>query len=130
MKEKILGLEVTQEILEEVKEWNHMKSKEILELKGQIQELKAVKAKAEVEEEVANLKSELKALRADVKTKAMKVWPVNPLVPTSLSLSSRVVFYHEVSLVLPSADLSISIPNSVGRTSWHHRDQDLLDAPA
>ena len=130
MKEKILGLEVTQEILEEVKEWNHMKSKEILELKGQIEELKGMKAKAEVEEEVANLKSELKALRADVKTKAMKVWPVNPFVPTALSLSSRVVFFHEVSLVLPSADLSISIPNSVGRTYWHHRDQDLLDAPA
>ena len=73
-----------------------------------------MKAKAEVEEEVANLKSELKALRADVKTKAMKAWPVNPFVPTSLSLSSRVVFFHEVSLVLPSADLSISIPGDEG----------------
>ena len=65
MKEKILGLEVTQEILEEVKEWNQMKSKEILELKGQIDELKAMKAKAQVEEEIANLRNELKALRAD-----------------------------------------------------------------
>ena len=93
MKEKLLSLEVSKEILEEIKEWNQEKTRkmssleeEVKNLKGQVEELKALKAEVEVEEEVTNLKAEVKALKADVEAmkakKPMKAWPVNPFVPT------------------------------------------------
>ena len=68
MKQKVMELEVTREILEEVKEWNQQKSQEIEGLKCEIQALKG---------DVAALKA----------TKAMKAWPVKPFVLTSFGLS-------------------------------------------
>ena len=103
LKEKIYGLEVTKEILEEVKEWNQEKSRqikaleeEVKELKGQVEDLKATKAEVEMEEEVTILKDELKTLKAEVEAmkakKPMKAWPVNSFSYYSrhhLALSSR-----------------------------------------
>ena len=103
LKEKIYGLEVTKEILEEVKEWNQEKSRqikaleeEVKELKGQVEDLKATKAEVEMEEEVTILKDELKTLKAEVEAmkakKPMKAWPVNSFSYFSrhhLALSSR-----------------------------------------